>query len=194
MGIFCSYPEADLGDLITEAQTLGQTDDRAITEIVRRFEGLTKKIGRQVANGRTYRADVENAARFALTRAVYRHRGETRTFPAYARLYMTGDARREIGQWLQPDDLSVVELDEAKPKDVITIVPIEELADQAGWGSGDTADVITTLDQGRQRLLRRRYIDDADLATIAAEAGTSVSAISQRLSTIHRQLRSVLAA
>jgi DNA-directed RNA polymerase specialized sigma subunit len=194
MGILCSYPEADLGDLITEAQTFGQADERAITKIVWRFEGLTRKIGRQVANGRPYRADVENAARFGLTRAVYRHRGNTRTFAAYARLYMTGAARQEVGRWLEPDDCSPVELDDAKPKDLMSIVPVDELADHGGWGSGDTADAITMLDEGRQRLLVRRYIDDADLTTIATEAGTSVSAISQRLSTIHRHLRPVLAA
>src|SRR5262249_32185477 len=102
MGILRYYAEADLGDLITEAQTLGSSDGRAITEIVGRFEGLTRKIGRQVANARAYRPDVENAARFGLTQAVYRHQGSTRTFPGYARLYMTGAARREVGRWLQP--------------------------------------------------------------------------------------------
>jgi RNA polymerase sigma factor (sigma-70 family) len=194
MGILRHYPDADLGDLITEAQTLRSTNDLALTEIVRRFERLTRKIGRQIADGRPYRADVENAARLALTRAVYRHDGDTCTFPAYARLYMTGAARREVSQWLEPADWSLVELDEAKPKDLKAIVPIEELADHAGWGFGDTADIITTLDDRRQRLLTRRYIDDADLAEIATESGTSVPAVSQRLSTIHRQLRRVLAA
>jgi DNA-directed RNA polymerase specialized sigma subunit len=193
MGILRYYAEADLGDLITQAQTLGSSDGRAITEIVGRFEGLTRKIGRQVADGRAYRPDVENAARFGLTQAVCRHRGDTRIFPAYARLYMTGAARREVGRWLEPVGCSPVELDEAKPKDVMTVVPVEDLANPV-WGFGDTADVITSLDEGRRRLLTRRYVEDADLATIASEAGTSVSAVSQRLSTIHRQLRPVLAA
>jgi DNA-directed RNA polymerase specialized sigma subunit len=194
MGFLRNYPETDLADLITEAQTRGRNDDRAINEIVRRFERLTRKIGRQAADGRPYRADVENAARFALTRAVYRHQGNAFTFPAYARLYMTGAARREVGRWLEPDDWSVVELDEAKPHDVVAVGGVEELADHIGWGFGDAAGVVSALDPARQRVLARRYIDDADLSTIAGEAGTSVSAISQRLSTIHRQLRPTLAA
>jgi DNA-directed RNA polymerase specialized sigma subunit len=194
MGVLHNYPDTDLGDLITEAQARGRNDDRAINEIVRRFERLARKIGRQLADGRSYRADVENAARFALTRAVYRHQGNAVTFPAYARLYMTGAGRREVGRWLEPDDWSVVELDEATPYDAVTTGAVEEMVDEIGWGFGDTADVISTLGEARQRVLTRRYIDDADLATIAGEAGKSVSAISQRLSTIHRQLRPVLAA
>jgi DNA-directed RNA polymerase specialized sigma subunit len=190
MGFLCGYTEIDLGDLIAEAQESGRDDERAINEILRRFEGLARKLGRQVASGKSYRPDVENAARFGLSQAVYRHGGHTLTFPAYARRYMAGAARREASQWRPPEGVLVVELD----GHIRTMDLVEELADHAGWGGGDTADAIAALRPNQRDLLTSRYRDGADLAEIATVAGTSVSAVSQRLATIHRQLRSVVAA
>ncbi len=195
MGLLRSYEEASLGDLITEAQALaGSADHRAVNEIVRRFEPLTKKIGRQTACRRVYREDVESAARFALTQAVRYHRGQPETFPAYAKKYMLGAGWREANRWRKPDERSVVELVPAEPADVNTAVTVEEAIGHRGWGFGATADAVATLSPMQQRLLRRRYIDDADLTEIAMEAAVSVPAISQRLRTVHRRLEGALAA
>jgi len=190
-----NYPQRDLSDLIREAQAAGPDDQAAIGEIIRRFEPLTRKLGRGLAASGAYRDDIENAARLALTRAVGRHKGAIETFPAYAKRYMTGAARRELGQWLPPTGYALVALDELSAITTMPkVVPVEDLADHHGFGHGDTADAIVMLEPARRHLLRRRHIDDAELAEIAAECGTSVPAVSQRLCTIHRRLHAKLAA
>lgn len=191
---FSHCEAADLGDLIAEAQDPSRRDDRAMCEIIRRFERLTRKIGRGLASGKAYREDVENAARLGLAQAVARHRGLVETFPAYAKLWMNGAARRELTRWTDPDGWSLVEMDEVVALDRTNLAPVEELADQRSWGYGDTADAIATLRADQRHLLHWRYRDRAELAEIAGETACSVPAVSQRLSTIHRRLAGALAA
>lgn len=193
MGVLFCFTEVPLEDLVAEAKVCG-ADSRATIEIIRRFEPLTKRLGARFAAGRSHRDDVENAARYALTRAIQRHHGAIETFPAYAKRYMAGAASRELGHWLPPADTATIPIGEVAHQDMSKMIAVEASSGHAGWADGDTADVIAKLDCSRQRLLARRYITDADLAEIAAEAGTSVSAVSQRLSATRRQLRTMLAA
>lgn len=193
MGTLCSYIERDLGDLIVEAQAAVQ-NDLALGEIVCRFEPLTKSIGARLAAGRPHRDDVENVARYALTRAIQRHTGPIETFPAYAKRYMSGAAYRELGRWLPPTNAVTLPIEEVPERAIVMSVSVEDVLEHHGWGGGDTAAAIATLRPIQQHLLRLRYMEDADLAEMAAEADTSVSAVSQRLSTVHRQLRTTLAA
>lgn len=191
---FLRCEASDLGDLIAEAQNYGSDSDRALGEIIQRFTPLVRKIGRAWAAGKAWREDVENAARFGLTRAVARHRGSVDTFPAYARLYMTGEAKREAARWTDTDGWSLVGLNEIQSLERTNLTPVEEAADERSWGYGDTADAITKLRPDQRHLLDRRYRDRAELSEIAAETACSVPAVSQRLSTIHRRLAGALAA
>lgn len=189
---FLWYRHASLEDLLAEGQQSGPHADTALNEIVRRFEPLVKKLGKKYAQGRPHRPDVENAARYALTRAVERHQGQGATFPGYARSYMTGAALREARAWAIPAGYTITNVD-----DVLDVPVIEQMTNPAEgrrWGTGNTADAIRCLSPERQDLLRRRYIEDAELADIAADSGTSVAAVSQRLSTTHRHIRERLAA
>jgi RNA polymerase sigma factor (sigma-70 family) len=191
---FLRCEASTLGELITEAQNPGRRGDRAIREIMWRFERLVRKIGRVKAFGQTWREDVEGAARFGLTQAVARHRGSADTFPAYAKLYMVAAAKREAARWADPHGWSLVELTELECVDRTSLTPVEDAADQNGWGSGNTADAIAELRPDQRHLLSRRYRDQAHLAEIADETGCSVPAVSQRLSTVHRRLADAVAA
>ena len=68
------------------------------------------------------------------------------------------------------------------------------LVQLAPWGEGQAAEVIESLDEPRLHLLKLRYVEDAPLTVIADDYEASVSAISQRLSTIHRRIETALAA
>lgn len=184
----------DLSDLIAEAQDPGRQDDRAIREIVSRFDPLVRKVGRTWASGKPWREDVESAARFALTKAVGRHRGSVQGFPAYAKLHMKGAAKREAARWGNPGGWFPIEFNEFETFDRGMTTSIEDTDDRSCWGSGETADVIAELRPDQQHLLVRRYRDLANLAEIADETGCSVSAVSQRLTTVHRRLAVALAA
>jgi hypothetical protein len=70
----------------------------------------------------------------------------------------------------------------------------EVVARLAPWGEGPAAEVIESFDEACLELLTRRHVDDAALALIAGEAEVSVSAVSQRLETIHRRIEAALAA
>lgn len=193
MGTFRSWTGVPLEDLVAEAQAHGAHSPATI-EIIRRFEALTMSLGARYAAGKPHRDDIENAARYALTRAIQRHRGPIETFPGYAKRYMTGAASRELGRWLAPTGMAIVAIADMREKDIAEAMLVEAGSRHGDWGDGETADIIMKLDSSRQLLLARRYIADEELAKIAADAGTSVSAVSQRLSAVHRKIRAMLAA
>jgi DNA-directed RNA polymerase specialized sigma subunit len=193
MGTIRSWTRAPLEELVAEAQVRGMYS-RATTEVIRQFEPLTMSLGARYAAGKPHRDDIENAARYALTQAIQRHRGPIETFPAYAKRYMTGAASRELGRWLAPAGTAIIAIADMREQDIVKAMLVEAAWRQGDWGDGATADIITKLDSSRQRLLARRYIADEELAEIAADAGTSVSAVSQRLSAVHRKIRAMLAA
>lgn len=191
---FLRCEASTLGELITEAQDPGREGDWAIREIMRRFERLVRKIGRAKASGQPWREDVEGAARFGLVHAVARHRGCAVTFPAYAKLYMSAEAKREAARWADPHGVSLVELNELEALERTNLTPVEDAADQNGWGFGSTAAAIADLRPDQRHLVSRRYRELAALAEIADETGCSVSAVSQRLSAVHRRLAGAMAA
>jgi len=73
-------------------------------------------------------------------------------------------------------------------------VESEVLTKLEPWGGGVVADLMITLSPSQRRIAELRYSEDAELATIAAETGTSVPAVSQRLSTMHRKFELAMAA
>jgi RNA polymerase sigma factor (sigma-70 family) len=193
---------AELQSLLEDAQSETGNDSPAMNEIVRRFEGLTQKIARSLTADEFLRDDLANETRIALVKAVRSHDPSRPTFPAFAEIYMRGAAIREWGFWRQASG----EADETPPQiplqttDLVEHLPVadrpeeEVLVRLAPWGEGQAAEVIETFDESRLHLLTLRYVEDTPLAAIADDAEVSVSAISQRLNTIHRRIESALAA
>lgn len=193
MGISLLLPERhELGELLDLAKREVVDDSVAMNEIIRRFEPLVVSLTRKIGS-LMLRDDAANAARMALVLAVRQHRRSPDTFPGYAKVYMHGAVQREIASWAPP-----------QPEVQLTTIPdynpraswIEEriLTRLEPYGDGMLADLVETLSSSQREILDRRYLDDADLATIASELGTSVPAVSQRLQTIHRKIQAVLAA
>jgi RNA polymerase sigma factor (sigma-70 family) len=186
-----------LPGLIAAAQADDDDDSPAMNEIVRRFRFLAKKLAKNTGAAPHLRDDLEVAALMALTTAVRRHDAERKGFASYARTYMRGAVLREYHRLLPPQGVTV------------TPTPLELLA-QPGlprrseeevvldrlepWGGGLVGEVVAALPSRQRHLLDRRYIDDEPLALIADDDGTSVSAVSQRLGTVHRRVAEGLAA
>jgi RNA polymerase sigma factor (sigma-70 family) len=180
---------AGLDLLLRNAQASDLDDTFAMNEITRRFEPLADRLARRATKNPTLQEDLQNAARLALVRAVRRHDLDRAGFPAYAQFYMRGAVNREHQRWLPslpqevqglaPDPLSVEE-----GADVAQIVE-ERLAP---WGDGDVATAMAGLSPTQRRIVAMRYIEDAPLERIAEVTGTSCSAVSQRIATVHRSI------
>lgn len=194
MGFLCSSAEAALPTLIAQAQGGGDTGDRAIDEIARHFEAWIKSIGQRMASGRSYRDDVENAARYALVKAVLRHRGRPETFPAFAKRYMMGAALREAQRWGQSGPWSQCQIEAVNPKEWPNAPAADTIPDHLGFGDGSVGAAVRQLRPDQQRLLTQRYIEDLPLAAMGSMSTTSVAAVSQRLATAHRAIQKLLAA
>jgi DNA-directed RNA polymerase specialized sigma24 family protein len=183
-----------LTDLIAAAQADDKDDSPAIDEIIRRFDDKSRRIAQAVCLRVADREDVANAARLALVRAVRRHRTDEVGFTAYAVTFMTGAARRESERLALPRETFVPGPDLVLLADHLP--PALHLAnngpDYEGWGTGLIAKIIASLPPRQRTLLTERYIQDLDLARIAYEHGCSVSAVSQRLGTVHRRIRDMM--
>lgn len=188
---------ASLDAVLAAAQASESDDSPAMNEVIRRFEPLAKQLSRSLTEDPYLRDDLANAARMALVRAVRRHDLERAGFPAYAKQFMRGAVIREYRSWITPsveitldDELTHTTRGEADVYETESDV----LNRLAPWGDGALADAVQGLAADQRLLAERRYVDDEDLSTIAAATGTTVSAVSQRLSTIHRRLELALAA
>lgn len=191
MGLLtCKTDSAPLPTLIALAQADEHDDTDAMNAILRRYEPMTKKIASVLtATNRDCYDDVANACRMGLVRAVRRHDPSRTGFTAYAQRFMRGAALRELRYWSDTKTLPTPDPDAADPAggDVVD----ERLAP---WGSGLIAELMASLSPEQQRIAGLRYRLDASLAAIAAETGTSVPAVSQRLRTIHRRVELAVAA
>lgn len=193
---------ADLNGLVRDAQEADLDDTPAMNEIIRRFEPLTERVSRSLTDCPFLRDDLANAARLSLVKAVRGHDLAQPTFAGYAASYMRGAALRERKRWL-PITLEAGESAETslEPEAMEAVMPeaVESAGDTvvamlAPWGDGDIAAEIEKLNESQQHLMRLRYIEDAPLNLIADEVATSVPAVSQRLSTIHRKVEMAIAA
>jgi RNA polymerase sigma factor (sigma-70 family) len=185
---------ADLSHLIANAQSKRGDDSPAMNEIIRRFEGLTQRLSRSMTNSIDLRDDLANAARVGLVRAVRRHDQEQTGFPAYAEKYMRGAILREYQKWIVPETPSS-EIIEGTDISHGVDNPHERLLDDlAPWGSGSSATAIDELTQSQRQIAVLRYVEDASLQSIATATRTTASAVSQRLSTIHRKVEQAAAA
>lgn len=178
MGVLLST-EASQEDLIAAAQADPSNDSEAMTGLLRRFELLALKIGRGTAFTRDTQEDAANAARWGLVLAVRAHKPGTPGFPVFAQLYMRGEASRRSRALI---DVRTTPTDDLKVLDVVPEVPHAE--PPLDFGS---AISVLTLDQ--RNLAVRRYVDDEPLMEIAVDLGVTVSAVSQRLGTIHKKIQ-----
>jgi RNA polymerase sigma factor (sigma-70 family) len=182
MGSFRLLDNVSLDQLLAEAQH--EPGGRAMDEIMRRFEPLTRKIARSMSSNLTMQDDLMNEARLALFLAVGRHDLSRAGFPRYAEVTMRGAALRWSQGWSKRDASRLEDVDEPAAAE-----PADE-----DWAGGLVAEIVRSLPDRQRHLLEARYVDDAGLATIAKADGVSESAVSQRLRTACNAVLSRLAA
>jgi RNA polymerase sigma factor (sigma-70 family) len=194
MGFLLGQPcRSSIEDLVVAAQASDTDDALAMTEIVRRFEGLAVNICAPIKAPANLWDDLLNAARFGLVQAVRHHDGQP-GFPNFAKLYMRGAALRELDRWIVPEIAGSEAVDRIRshryPSD-----PIGKLINlRAPWGDGRVAAAIAELSDGQKQIIDLRYGQDLPVKEIATVVGTSAPAVSQRLATIHRHVALALAA
>jgi RNA polymerase sigma factor (sigma-70 family) len=183
-----------LTTLVEMAQSEPSDDTAAMHEIICRFEPLTLRlVGGVQSADRFLRDDLANASRVGLVTAVRRHNGGE-GFGNFAKLHMRGAVLREYGRWISPETID----GEAVERELASVACDNEadaiLDAMAPWGCGAVAEVVDQLDPMQRLLLELRYIDDAPVWAVAEITGTSGSAVSQRLATLHRKVARAVAA
>jgi len=184
MGVLLSS-EATLEALIVEAQADPSNDSRAMTALLGRFESLAQRIGSRAAFTPSTRDDAINGARWGLVLAVRAHTTGTAGFPNFAKTYMRGESLRRA--WAVTDA-------QATPTDDLRI--LDPVSEEDGMSATNIelslAATIALLTPSQREIVVRRYIDDEPLTTIASDLGVTISAVSQRLGTIHKRLRAAM--
>jgi len=185
---------APLDELVAAAQGEPSDDSPAMNEIVRRFEKRAQVIAATVTRRTALHDDLVQASLLALVRAVRRHQVGRPGFITYASKYMTFAAHRSLAAWVGPmaEPASLSDPGVAAAASAIA-APVVTPGVRC-WGYGRGAQAVLALPARQRELLTLRYVEDADLATIAAASGTSVPAVSQRLATAHRAVATQLAA
>jgi DNA-directed RNA polymerase specialized sigma24 family protein len=168
-----------LVDLIREAQAAVSNETTAMNELLRRYEPLARGVVARMAPSQNDREDLLNGARWGLVKAVRNHDGRAEGFTAFLTRYMQGEAFRAVERTACAD---LPLADDAFP---------EEVAPR----SEPEPPTIPThlLNVGQRRLVRRHYWEDQTYAAIAHEERVSLSAVRQRMLTIHRTLASGMA-
>lgn len=180
MGLFMT-DGSSLDDLVAAAQKDPSNDSPAMDTILRRFENLAQKIGRNVARAEHTLYDATNGARWGLVQAVRAHKQGTNGFVSFVKIYMRGEAVR----CAQAASVS----QSATSFDLLSDREMENLAASVTHDSVMDLDAaLSVLHVNQRELVLRRYVDDQSLGQIAADLGVTVSAVSQRLSTIHKKL------
>jgi RNA polymerase sigma factor (sigma-70 family) len=185
---------ADLGELVAAAQSSEYDDTPAMNEVVRRFEPLAQRLSRVFTECPYLRDDLANAARLAVVPAVRNHDGRP-GFAGYAAQFMRGAVIREYRLWASPAGEVLVEgaTEPAESREVIDIQAELERR-LAPWGDGLVAAALDGLASDQRSIAELRYVHDATMEVIAETTQTTSSAVSQRLSTIHRRVAAMLAA
>jgi RNA polymerase sigma factor (sigma-70 family) len=178
--LFLIADEASLDDLIAAAQADPSNDSVAMNTILGRFEETARRIAHRTTGDPAIFDDAANGARLGLVKAVRAHQPGMPGFPSYATRFMRGEASR----WAR----------NMEARDI----PLAD--DHATWLTMTTAGsmalclvdfsvLVGGLDVDQRQLVNVRYIDDLPLKAIAGHLGVSISAVSQRFSTIHKSVR-----
>jgi RNA polymerase sigma factor (sigma-70 family) len=196
--LHCRRSDDQLDELIEEAQADPRNDSPAMSEIVRRFDGLAKKEARRLTSDDHLRGDLANCARVELIKAVRRHDPSRQGFPSYVRICMRGAAHRALRSsksWGRGDpNVKVAVTDFSDPESEPLVPRIIPETETSVWGDGQTAKAVATLSPTQRDLLEMRYVSDRTLSEISQTTGTTVSAVRQRLETAQRNVTLHLAA
>lgn len=189
MGVSFPTSAVSLNDLIAVAQEDATDDTAAMAEILRRFDGTIWAIANSATSEWNLRQDAAQGARLGLVRAVRAHTPGIEGFTSYARLYMKGEARRVVecmrtAEIACDPEVLLEPWASARPgvirqRDVR--VDVQEIF--------EFETVIEVLTAEQRDIVRDRYLRDRTLTDIARRLGISVPAVSQRLKTIHKELR-----
>lgn len=174
--------DAPLADLVAVAQTDPNSDSIAMNEILGRFELKAQRLARDLTADTHLQQDIANAARYAVVMAVRAHDLTIPGFASYVVRTMRGEAHRAFGRAICQDEVAVA--DDAEVWTSPT-APQPSLVVEC-----DLAMLTVNLSAEQRVLVFARYVEDAQLTEIAANTGTSVSALSHRFKTIHRVVRS----
>jgi DNA-directed RNA polymerase specialized sigma24 family protein len=175
--LYVSAAEAALEELVEAAKAEESDDSVAMNEIVRRFEPKALKLASFVSKDHHLRPDVANAARYGVVAAVRAHTAGTPGVAAYIAMTMRGEAYRALGR---------------NSEDHETVMPIESpvwtrnVVEDTTVLDTDLGLMTQDLSVGQRSLVLKRYVIGDSVSDIATDAGTSVSAISQRFKTVHK--------
>lgn len=190
--VVSSLEGVPLEDLVVSAQADSSDCSAAMNEIVRRFQGRAVYLATALTTRTSIHDDLVQVALMALVKAVRRHDPKRAGFTTYARRYMLGAEKRLLKIETEAECESMSE-----PTTMAAVEALVAPSPKPGtytWGFGPAGRIVRELPQRQQELLTHRYIDDASLADIAAIAGTSIPAVSQRLATARRAIKARLVA
>jgi RNA polymerase sigma factor (sigma-70 family) len=184
MGVLYLLDDQSLDDLITAAQANATDDTVAMAAILRRFEGAVRAVARSVTTDWHLQQDAAQGARLGLVKAVRAHTPRTPGFTTYAWRYMKGAAIRLVAT-MRSDEITTDPQEPGWTDEPPEDVPVHTTV--------EVVDLIGVLKPEQQAVAVAYYVMDLRLNDIAASLGISKPAVSQRLSTIRRALRPVVA-
>jgi DNA-directed RNA polymerase specialized sigma24 family protein len=173
--------EASLEELVQAAQADTSNDTVAMGEIVRRFEPKALSLASFVTKDYHLQQDVANAARLGVVTAVRAHTAGTPGVAAYVAMTMRGEAYRAIGRNTEKGAT-------VNPVDSPVWISDRNHVVEESVVDSDLGLLAQDLSIEQRSLVFARYVIGDSLGDIATEAGTSVSAISQRFKTIHKSV------
>jgi DNA-directed RNA polymerase specialized sigma24 family protein len=180
MGLLHAWAaDATLEDLVEAAKAELPIDNVAMNEIVRRFEPKALALASFLTSDYHLQQDVANAARYGVVLAVRAHRSGTLGVAAYIATTMRGEAHRAIGRNTEPRET-------VKPGDSPVWTDSRNVIDESTLVDTDLGLITRDLTVEQRVLVLKRYIIGVSVSDIAMDAGTSVSAISQRFKTVHK--------
>ncbi|MCW2670305.1 MAG: polymerase sigma factor, sigma-70 family [Frankiales bacterium] len=182
--LYFQAAEASLEDLVAAAQADPNNDSIAMNEIVRRFEPKALSLASFITSDRHLQQDVANASRWGVVLAVRAHKSGTAGIAAYIATTMRGEAYRSIGRNVD-ERVTTVSSDAPVWADDDMAVEVTSVVES------DLALLTAGLDDAQRALVFDRYVACDSVTEIATAHGTSVSAVSQRLKTIHGKVEGV---
>lgn len=183
MGVLYLATDESLDNLVAAAQAAAADDTAAMAEILTRFDGAAWAIARSLTSNWCLQQDAAQGARLGLVKAVRSHNLGTPGFPAYAKRYMRGAALRTVLA-MQGKERCV------DPQEYVW--PDMASRDAASDTTFEVIDLLAVLSPEQQAITKAHYVDDARLSDVARDMGISVPAVSQRLATVNRALRTVV--
>jgi DNA-directed RNA polymerase specialized sigma24 family protein len=170
--------DATLEELVAAAKDEGGNDSVAMNEIVRRFEPKALKLASFLSKDYHLQQYIANAARYGVVMAVRAHTSGTPGVAAYIATTMRGEAYRAI-------DRNTESHETVKPIESPVWTTTRNVVEDTTIVDTDLGLITQDLSVEQRSLVLKRYIIGESVSNIANDAGTSVSAVSQRFKTVH---------